>query len=64
MGSGHITFTVNQDLDTGRYQGITTLEGASLAECAQSYFRQSEQLETALLLAVDATTGHATALMI
>ncbi|MDP7424126.1 MAG: Hsp33 family molecular chaperone HslO [Rhodospirillales bacterium] len=64
MGSGHIAFTVDQGLDTERYQGITTLEGASLAECAQSYFRRSEQLETALLLAADSTTRHATALMI
>ncbi len=64
MGSGHIAFTVDQGPDTERYQGITALEGASLAECAQSYFRQSEQLETALLLAADAKTNRAAALMI
>jgi len=64
MGSGHIAFTVDQGPDTERYQGITALEGASLAECAQSYFRQSEQLETAILLAADAKTEQAAALMI
>tara|TARA_B100000315_G_scaffold210567_1_gene206901 strand:- start:3716 stop:4630 length:915 start_codon:yes stop_codon:yes gene_type:complete len=64
MGSGHIAFTVDQGPDTERYQGITELEGASLAECAQSYFRQSEQLETALLLTSDAANKRAAALMI
>ena len=64
MGSGHIAFTVDQGPDMERYQGITALEGASLAECAQSYFRQSEQLETALLLAADPENGRADALMI
>jgi molecular chaperone Hsp33 len=64
MGSGHIAFTVDQGPDMERYQGITALEGASLAECAQSYFRQSEQLETAILLAADPKTKVAAALMI
>jgi molecular chaperone Hsp33 len=64
MGSGHIAFTVDQGRDMERYQGITALEGASLAECAQSYFRQSEQLETAILLAADPETKRAAALMI
>jgi molecular chaperone Hsp33 len=64
MGSGHIAFTVDQGGDMERYQGITALEGASLAECAQSYFRQSEQLETAILLAADPETKRAAALMI
>ena len=64
MGSGHLAFTVDQGQDMERYQGITALEGASLAECAQSYFRQSEQLETAILLAADPETKRAAALMI
>ncbi len=53
MGSGHLAFTVDQGADTDRYQGITPLEGATLSECAQIYFRTSEQLETAILLASD-----------
>jgi molecular chaperone Hsp33 len=64
MGSGHIAFTVDQGQDMERYQGITALEGASLAECAQTYFRQSEQLETAILLAANPTIKQAAALMI
>lgn len=50
LGVGHLAFTVDQGPDTERYQGITALEGATLSECAQAYFRQSEQLETAIIL--------------
>ncbi|MDP7547312.1 MAG: Hsp33 family molecular chaperone HslO, partial [Alphaproteobacteria bacterium] len=57
MGTGHLAFTVDQGPDTDRYQGITPLEGASLSECAQIYFRTSEQLETAILLAAELDTG-------
>ncbi len=53
LGAGLLSFTVDQGPDTDRYQGVVPLEGASLAECAQSYFRRSEQLETAILLAAD-----------
>lgn len=53
LGSGHLAFTVDQGADTDRYQGITPLEGATLSECAQLYFRTSEQLDTAILLASD-----------
>ena len=51
LGSGHMAFTVDQGPDTERYQGITELEGSTLADCAHVYFRQSEQLETAITLA-------------
>ncbi len=51
LGCGHLAFTVDQGPDTERYQGITPLEGATLTECAHNYFRQSEQLETAIVLA-------------
>jgi molecular chaperone Hsp33 len=36
-----------------RYQGMVALESDSLAESLEGYFRQSEQLPTRLLLAVD-----------
>ena len=66
LGAGHMAFTVDQGPDTDRYQGITGLEGATLSECAHGYFRQSEQMETAILLAADAATEgtHAGALMV
>lgn len=52
LGSGHMAFTVDQGPNTERYQGIVSLDGATLADCAHHYFRQSEQLATGLKLAV------------
>jgi len=53
LGSGHIAFTVDQGPDTTRYQGITAIEGESLSDCANTYFRQSEQLETEIMLVAE-----------
>jgi molecular chaperone Hsp33 len=50
IGSGYIAFTVDQGEHTERYQGIVELAGATLAECAQHYFRQSEQLQAGIKL--------------
>lgn len=50
LGAGQMAFTVDQGPDTDRYQGITALEGATLTDCANAYFRQSEQLATAVTL--------------
>ncbi|UUX51940.1 Hsp33 family molecular chaperone HslO [Nisaea acidiphila] len=52
IGGGYIAFTVDQGEDTERYQGIVPLSGHTLAECTHAYFRQSEQLETGLNIAV------------
>ena len=52
LGKGYIAFTVDQGDDTERYQGIVEIIGDTLAECAQHYFRQSEQLQAGLKLAV------------
>jgi len=62
LGAGHMAFTVDQGPDTERYQGITELTGATLAECAHNYFRQSEQLETAIAITADAGEGDTPAL--
>lgn len=51
LGKGYLAFTVDQGPDTERYQGIVELAGDTLADCAQTYFRQSEQLDTAVRLA-------------
>ena len=51
LGTGHLAFTVDQGDDTERYQGIVELDGSSLVECAQAYFKQSEQLATVIALA-------------
>lgn len=52
FGNGHLAFTVDQGPDTDRYQGIVELTGATLAECAHGYFRQSAQLNAVVKLAV------------
>ncbi|MBV9829139.1 MAG: Hsp33 family molecular chaperone [Alphaproteobacteria bacterium] len=52
MGGGHIAFTVDQGEHTERYQAIVELSGTTLAECAQHYFRQSEQIQAGIKLAV------------
>jgi molecular chaperone Hsp33 len=57
MGAGYIAFTVDQGEDTERYQAIVELVGATLAECAQHYFRQSEQIQAGIKLSV-ARSGH------
>ena len=44
LGPGYLSWTVDQGADTERYQGIVALEGATLAACAENYFRQYEQL--------------------
>jgi molecular chaperone Hsp33 len=67
LGAGYLAFTVDQGPDTERYQGIVALEGATLADCAHAYFRQSEQLEAGIRLAVERDTAgrwHSGALML
>jgi molecular chaperone Hsp33 len=46
-----LAITFDQALTGERYQGIVPLEGASLAEAAQSYFAQSEQIPSLVRLA-------------
>ena len=53
LGHGHMAFTVDQGPDTDRYQGIIELVGASISDCIHQYFRQSEQLETAIKIVAD-----------
>ena len=49
LGVGHLAFTVDQ--------GIVALEGASLSDCAHNYFRQSEQIATAIQLTAERVKG-------
>ena len=46
MGSGHISFTLDQGKHTKRYQGIISLEEPSMSKTTELYFNNSEQLET------------------
>jgi len=58
LGAGHMAFTVDQGPQTERYQGVVALDGATLADCAHHYFRQSEQLAAGLKLAVARDGAH------
>jgi molecular chaperone Hsp33 len=52
LGAGFLALTVDQGEHTDRYQGIVELQGGTLAQCVHHYFRQSEQVEAALKVAV------------
>lgn len=51
VGAGYLAMTIDQGPDTDRYQGIVALDGPNLGACAESYFRDSEQIPTAVRLA-------------
>ena len=51
FGTGYLAITFDQPGAKERYQGIVPLEGKSLAEAAQSYFAQSEQIPSLVRLA-------------
>ena len=57
FGKGYLAITFDHSKAEERYQGIVPLEGSSLAEAAQNYFVQSEQLPSVVRLAVN-DTGH------
>jgi molecular chaperone Hsp33 len=52
LGAGSLVLTL--DLGPGQepYQGIVPLEGDTLAQCAENFFRVSEQTDTGIRLAV------------
>lgn len=52
FNQGYLAVTFDQALTKERYQGIVPLEGATLAEAAESYFLQSEQIPSLMRLGV------------
>ena len=52
LGKGVFVMTIDQGPEMDRYQGITPIEGETLALCAETYFAQSEQTPTRVRLAV------------
>lgn len=58
LRKGHMVLTIDQGADMERYQGVVPLEGASIAQAAVSYFAQSEQIPTAIELAVGRITDE------
>ncbi|WP_372880814.1 Hsp33 family molecular chaperone HslO [Psychromonas sp.] len=49
IGKGHLMITISPEAGE-RYQGIVALDKASLSECLEDYFIQSEQLATRIIL--------------
>ncbi|CDL82779.1 Hsp33 family molecular chaperone HslO [Xenorhabdus szentirmaii] len=49
IGNGYMVITVTPD-EGERYQGVVALEGETLSECLDAYFKQSEQLPTRLFI--------------
>ena len=53
FGKGYLAITFDQPKADERYQGIVPLEGDSLADAAQSFFGQSEQIPSIVRLAAE-----------
>lgn len=58
FGKGYLAITFDQPVAKERYQGIVPLEGKNLAEAAQSYFAQSEQIPSLVRLAAKKRGDH------
>lgn len=52
LGTGYMAFTVDQGEHAERYQGIVSLAGETLQHCVHHYFNQSEQIKTAIKIAL------------
>lgn len=50
IGEGYFAVMIDQGQDMTPYQGFTPIAGASLSDCAQTYFAQSEQIPTRFAL--------------
>lgn len=51
FGKGYLAITFDQPANDDRYQGVVPLEGESLAQAAESFFTQSEQIPSIVRLA-------------
>ena len=52
IGQGMFAVLIDQGTGQAPYQGITPLNAGSLANCAETYFAQSEQLPTRFALSI------------
>ena len=57
LGEGLFVMTLDPAEMKDRYQGVTRIEGETLALCAEQYFAQSEQVPTRVRLAVSRVGG-------
>jgi len=51
LGGGTFSMTIDQGPDMDQYQGLAVIEGERLSDCAEHYFKQSEQIPTEIRLA-------------
>jgi molecular chaperone Hsp33 len=58
FGKGYLAITFDHPVMDERYQGIVPLEGDSLAQAAQNFFAQSEQIPSIVRLAAEKRDGH------
>ncbi|MEM8572553.1 MAG: Hsp33 family molecular chaperone HslO [Pseudomonadota bacterium] len=56
IGEGFFGILIEQGRGGSPYQGLTPLAGTTLAQCAETYFAQSEQLPTRFALAMGQAT--------
>ena len=61
LGQGYFGIIVDQGPDMSPYQGITPLAGQRLADCAETYFAQSEQLPTRFAVGLERLDDHGAA---
>ncbi len=52
FGKAYLAITFDQSATQERYQGIVPLDGASIADAAESYFAQSEQIPSLIRIGV------------
>lgn len=52
-GEGALAITIDVEGSKQPYQGIVSLQGESISDVLETYFKQSEQLETRIWLAAD-----------
>ena len=61
FGQGYLAITFDLASTGERYQGIVPLDGETLADAAQSYFLQSEQIPTLVRVGTRSEDGHCVA---
>ncbi len=49
FGNGYMLFSADLEASEERYQAVVDLNGDTLSDCVQHFFRQSEQIATALM---------------
>lgn len=58
MGEGQFALTIDPGKAEHRYQGVASLEPDSFAKTAETYFKQSEQLPSRLIIAIAQHTNE------